>query len=575
MNSLFIICGDTERDLNEFSNIVVLCPIRSHKLEKIGIQNHLFGDFSPSLDDGKHLDIQWMEKLEDCLYEEHVRNPALKWAILFINPIWRKFYRYLWLKECFKNILARFKPDEIFLTSNKDKDLVFALSAVLNDKIILNIDSADTDYMVDKHHLLSIFLPYYIDSKFLVWVYWKMAIRIKKNTKVLFQPYWNLGGNTDSNISNSFNLHRSIGLFSRVKMKILAAFNINKEYRDLIEIDIDRSHSTLLTEHIWQDTSEDERVVINSIMYSIKKLMPLKKVDEIVENLSTVFSVIKPLRIILFDDKIDINRLQAYVAHKHNMAVDYLPHGLIEEHVSIVRKNSSFLPDRMLAWSHYSQEAFQKLGWSSIAVRHPHLQRRIAPLKPLGKNWSDVKVIVPTYDWQITISGREDCLARNIIEILKCTSTLGIKGENVHVKSHPVGTKSRSRQQDLPKIEVLVRIKEEMGIDFTTLDTQLRLEEILSDYDLAIVGNGTPAYLSILYGIPIVVFGVSPNYIGGFGKKSLPFALTGSELLERLTQYDNEEVAGIYRDLSESLQSGRDIMEILVEDIANTESNNK
>lgn len=553
--SLLLLCGDTKLNLHDFTHIITFCPIRHYLLEKKGVKNHRFGDFTSDETQGKILDNQLHEILEHCLRQESKVNPALKWAPLAIQQVKWRLSRYLWLKRCFKNILKEFKPQKVLISSGKDKDILLVAKSVTHkESIELQIEDGPFDPTTNMLYLLAPYgLPSHVDPKWFVWLFWAILRFSKRKIKILYEPYSNLKKSLNNEILFSFPVRIYVSLLRKIFEKI----HLYKE-NQIVETDISINENAthLITDKSWNHFSDDEKIVINSLLSRFIQRYPLKLINRIEENLSIILSLVKPKRIILIADQVDSSRLLTYVAHKNNIAVDYLPHGIYWEDYSGMKNNCNYLPDRMLAWNLLSQESFQSLGWASVVIKHPAMQIEKRPFKLLNKAWEKIKVFVLIPEWIcVTQAGREDCAIVDMIEIYTGLTALGVKEENIYVKYHHTGLKVAEKI----KKDALIRLQKEAFMRFTILESYHRTMDLLPSYDLCITSITTGIYESVLLGIPLVVFGLSANRVGGLKGFRIPHASSREEMITVLKNIDNDRMNKVYKQIADSLQAGIDI----------------
>ena len=554
--SLLISCGETYSNDHDMTHTVTICPIRHHLLKEKGINAYLLGNFGPLEKDGKKLDESLHETLEKCLHDEVSENPSLKWAPLAIQQVKWRLSRYLWLKACFRNIVLTLKPHTVVLSSERDKDILYAVKSVVNScGISLTVAHGPLDQTTNILYLLAPYgLPTYTDPHWFVWLQWRFIKLFRKNIRNLYQPYWNLNDLFERRENYPFYLHRAVGLFGRVWRKILSILQLPvSESIVELSIDIDETLPYVLTNSIWKDHfSKDEMLLINSIMHRFVKHYPVHLLNKIERNIAITLSTLKPERIVLMQDGLDASRMLAYGAHKKGIQVDYLVHGIYWEDASGVKKDSPFLPDRIIAWNRFSQGKFMESGWPSVAAKHPYYQARPKAFKYLHKKWNSMKVLVLIPEWiLVSQAGREDCAIVDLIAILSSLCELGLSAKNIDVKYH----QSVEFANEL-KEKALIKLMSQSDLRFNILKSDLETILLVPRYDLVITGLNSGIYEAILLGVPIVIYGLSPQRTGGISHFRLPYARTDKELVKTLENYDNEEVAHIYNRIADSLQSG-------------------
>lgn len=555
-SSLLILCGEVDYPLENFTLIVTWCPIRHHTLKQDGVRNFLFGDFCPSVDHGRVLDIQLQENLEEALYQESLKNPSLKWAPLAIQQIKWRISRYLWIKECFRKMIEHFHCRTMILSSGEDSDIRNAAEIIAREyNVSLEIQQGSQDYSAATVYFSAPYgLPRHLDP---VWFHkfrWYLVKFFKKKVDVYLEFYPNLKTILLLKGIRFFNIHRSLNLWRSIMKKICKILHF--PYRETLvdlEFDLDNKFTMILTEALWCSFAIDEKAMINVIINRFFIQYSNHFLDEVSYRLSIFFSIMKPLRIILMVDQLDADRLIAYVAKQHNIMVDYLPHGIMYEDYSGYNKNLPFQPDRILPWNNGSKYFLEQLQWSATTVRHPAHQQSPAPIRPLRSDPRLWKVLVLLPDWEsMSLGSREDAPVVASIEIYRALVSFGVPGKQISMKFHfsPI-KKMLNRQRD-----VIDKLKVKLEMQFRILEESLKTSQLFLDYDLVILGPTTGIFEAALRGIPLILFGSGLKYIGALKDLKLPHVNSQIELEALLREYDISAVKKEYEKLVYSLQSG-------------------
>lgn len=555
-SSLLILCGEVDYPLENFTFIVTWCPVRHHALRQDGIENFLFGDFSPGEDHGRVLDIQLQENLEEALYQESLKNPSLKWAPLAIQQIKWRISRYLWIKECFRKMIEHFHCRTIVLSSGKDSDIRKAAEIIAREyNVLLEIQQGSQDYSAATVYFSAPYgLPRHLDP---VWFHkfrWYLVKFFKKKVNVYLEFYPNLKSVLLPRGIRFFNIHRSMNFLRSIIRKVckILHFPCRETLVDL-ELDLDHNPPMILTEALWGSFSIDEKDMINILVNRFFIQYTNHFLDEVSYRLNIFFSIMRPLRIILMVDQLDADRLITYVAKQHNILVDYLPHGIMYEDYSGYNKNLPFQPTRILSWNNGSKYFLEQLRWQAVSVRHPAHQQSPVPIKPLPSDPKLWKVLVLLPDWEsMSLENREDAPVVASIEIYRALVSFGVPGKQISMKFHfsPV-KKMLNRQRD-----VIDKLKIKLEMQFRILEESLKTSQLFLDYDLVILGPTTGIFEAALRGIPLILFGSGLKYIGALKDLKLPHANSQIELEALLEEYNISTVEKEYQKLVHSIQSG-------------------
>jgi len=556
---LVILCADTPLEPGSFNIIVTMCPIQHRLLEKKGVPNFLFADFSPNEQQAKEVDSYLREKIEDGLHKERESNSQLKWAPLALQQVRWRLSHYLWVKECLKNIFNRFNYTSVFLSSQKQLEFVLALKALTSERDIpLEIGNGEFNEPPNRTYLcLPYDLPEQVDPSWFVELRWRVLRLLKPKTEVFYQWYWNLGRSLNSGYYFSFNHYRGINFLGAARRKLLKLLKLLSD--SVIDCPFSNSSEMLnvsLTAEAWQSFTNDEKDIIRFAIKRFFDRLPSPKIDAVEKRLNRIFQLMRPKKIILSSDQICSGRLLAYVAHRNNVQVDYLPHGICWEDLLGPKKKSVFSMDHVLAWSIFSKQAYERLGWSSYAIAHPRCSVSAKPYKPLKKKWEEVRVLFLVPEWfNVSLEGRHDILTFSMIAVYEALMRIGVRPQNFHVKMAHAGAEVINQR----KMEIFDSLKRDLGMDFIVCDSRLDSFELMADYDLVISGKTTGLFEVILQGIPLIIFAHSIRRIGALQNYPLSACHSAQEIYDALKDYDHEKMRNIYGEIVQSLQSGQRI----------------
>ncbi len=552
--SLLLLCGDTGRNLAEYSNIACLSLARCLNLEKAGAPTLLFPNFGPDEEAGARLDVALFKHLDEALHAEADGNSVLRWAPLCYLPVQFRLSRYLWLKHCLRSLLARTRPSRMCLSSAADKDLVSAVTAVcLEAGCVLEIGHDPTDQITSAQYRVRLHgLPTSCDPSWLVRLRWRLWRLLHGRRRCTVQPYWNL--ELSGRQVFQLKVGSAINLLGRAREKTLQHLGLRTVSGNVDQkLELDTPRPTILQSPVWKERfSSDEIRLVNMILESFAREYPTSILDKIARNLEILLQEIGARNVILMNDRLDASRLLAFVARRCGMKSGYLPHGITIEDYSGNRTSSPFLPDRMLAWNQPSRNIFEEGGWPAAAVAHPQFELQPKKFRGLHKAPENIRVLVLTSDWVcFSQAGREDCTVADLYEVCRGLVAFGIRPGKIEAKFH-----STNDEINRAKERGLNQLRDATSIQFEVIRSEERTTVLIPRYDLVVMGLTSGIYEAVMAGVPFVIFGRSSLRVGGIRGFGLPLARNGEELSLLLRNYDNRQQDAVFRALAESLQTG-------------------
>lgn len=553
MDRLLVLCGDTDERLEGFDVVVTWCPVRHRALTQRGVENHLFGDFSPGEERGQSLDCWLHERLEDGLQKQAQADPRMRWLPLALQQTKWPLARYIWLKECARRIFQTFPVSRCVVSSADDSDIATAVAAVAAEsRVRVDVRSGPFDGSSSSLYREALFgVPTQLDPRWLFQLQWRLIAAWRRGIDVLMESYPNLRGWLREPGVYLFNLDRALSIVRLARNRLLGLARKRVVIRDGRRAGM---QPTLVDPACWKAFSEDERQVINGAVAMFLDHYGPEFLDEVASRFRYMFSVLGISRLVLAVDQLDADRLLTRAAKLEGIGVDYLPHGLLIEADSGRHRDSPFCPDRVLAWNAGSRNVFERLGWDAIHVRHPVNQRPIAPLKPLEGDSASWKVLVLLPEWVIvSLGGREDCAMRDFLEVYDGLTGMGVSPLHIHAKYH--GTSGVREAEDAKAIH-LDRMRRLLEMRFHVLDSSVRVRDVMSEYHLIVVGPTTGILEAVLRGIPVVLFGDGFGRVGALEGCALPRARTAGELRAAVQSYLADGLGTVYQRLAASLQAG-------------------
>ena len=550
-NKVLLLCGESKLQTSQFQDIAVLNSFRRNDLRERGI--NCINLFDIDLDGACAGKI--CKQIDLALRREHADNPSLQYAPLaFLHVYWR-FIRYFQFKKKLDIWIKQNSPKKLVVSSDRDKDLLLAAQSVCRkNRVKLEVHSGALDeysysgianYLVPddfpaKNQLDPIWLTY-------------MTAFLRKIIKVqtLIQPYGNMSFNGYS--AQYFSWSRSIcwivSIKSLFKKKVLRRYS--SESMVIQPTNPDPGYPILINRKFWLEFDEDDHILINSAIFLFYKKYPIKHLHALYKSLSLFLKTSGVKRIISIHDTIPSVRMLCYAAKPLGIRVDYLPHGIIWEDSGSPSTRSVFSPDRTLAWNRGSKSSLVRNESSAITVTHPRNKASFRNTRPIGRDYSQLKVLVFLSGRIIhSLEQRIDCFEDDFLEIYNGLTKLNIT--RIEIKHHySLPAVTAKMKKTIKQLEVAC------GCKFSILDSHIDSKTLMEKYDLIIFGSCTTGILEAMRSsTPFVVFRGYLTNAGVLAGYDLPEANSSQELVDRVLNYDSEYFNKQFKKCAMSLQEG-------------------
>ena len=557
---MFILCGPGPAEGLAIDDLIVVTdPVEHRTLSRTGTGAMvLLNDYCDSGEAGISGDMSLFRGLERALFDESLRSPAMKWAPLACLCVQLRMARFLTLRRAVSNLLRRFTPPLVNLSSGNDIDLVNAAKSACG--------RAGIDIVIGNG-------PAHAPSNF---IFRMTPFAIPRTNQIpgftkLAAFCWNLANGpgeilTDAPEQMSWtrtavaplraNLH--IGFTGALTAKLRRPEPAQRMLAR--DITFAANTQTRLQSAVWPQFLDPEALDYTArILDYFFTAYPPGVLERTYANLLAYLGTANPSLVVLSHDKIDFFRLIFRACHELGIESAYQPHGIVVEGYSGERQGTPFEPKWILPWTHESAQSYRALGWHTVTTAYRPYRTGRAPYRPLAGPPSRWRVLCMLPDWICaTQEGREDCLLRDLLNVVDGLDQCGVVPSSIDFKYHR-GPAANGRT----KVEALARAEQALGRHLNVLAPETASREIIGRYDLLIVPVTSGIYEAVLLGIPLVVFGMTLDRVGALRDARLPYAFDACQLTSVLSNYNNNQTAASYGLIAAELQKPDDVDAIL------------
>ncbi|MBU0587281.1 MAG: hypothetical protein KJ852_01820 [Gammaproteobacteria bacterium] len=541
MKSALLCCGPVLEKFSDFDEIWSLGSLAQRRLSLQGVRSrNLFDVDLPDLDQGLRL------RIEAGLEAETARGGASAWADIAYQHVQWRFVRYYQYRLRLEKLIEQLRVTRLVLSSGGDGDLTQACVAACQQ---LGVALEFREGPCDLSSSLLPFLASY-DLPDGVSGLESLAARVlalyyrSKKTRVFYQPYNNLAkGYPDAAVLT----WRRTVCFPGFNLPVPAL----KRPRSLLNLDtpIRLDHEVAFDPKVWLGFDGYDLDVLASAFSYFRQRYGRSQIDHLYRCCLTFFKQSGAHRVVLNSDNTCTTRLLSKVAKAQGLQVDYLPHGLIMEDVSLRMKTDCGV-DRVLAWNVASADAFEQRGSLAEVIIHPSNTGGEIHKRPLPTDLSGLRVLIMPPEWVgLSFASRPDCFERDLLDIMEALQRLGVK--TAHVKCH----NSVKAVLDA-KLSMLEAIRPHAPIEFTVIDSQISTQQLYDQFDLAIIGPTTGLLEASRSSTPFVGFRALMQKAALFNGYDFPHADSADELLQCIRTYDVSMTDAQCQRLGESLRAG-------------------
>jgi hypothetical protein len=351
-----------------------------------------------------------------------------------------------------------------------------------------------------------------------------------KSIRVFYQPYNNLArGYPDAAV---LTWRRSV-CFTGITLTELELHRTQSLPN--LDTKIYHDQGSLFDPKGWAGFDNDDLTVLTSAFSYFQQRYSTNRIDRIYATCCTFFKQSGAQRLVLNSDNTCTTRLLSKAAKAQGLQVDYLPHGLIIEDVSLRTKTGCGV-DRVLAWNPASADAFEQRGSTVEVVAHPSNVGRLVRKRPLPTDLSGLRVLILPPEWVgLSFTSRPDCFERDLLDIMEALSHLGVG--SAHIKCH----NSIKAALDA-KMSMLAALRPFAPINFTVIESHISTLQLYQQFDLAIIGPTTGLLEASRSSTPFIGFRALMTKAGVFDGFQFPKADSSMELIEAIRNYDIDRV---------------------------------
>ncbi len=531
MKTAILCCDDSGWRTTGFDFIYSIDLLTALKLKSRGIISQNICDIQvPDLDKSVR------EQIESGLYAESKRGGAYAWCEIAFQHLSSRFLRYYQYRLRLGSLLKEDCIDSFVITSLSDGDLIHAAKAVCSElRIEISFLHGAREIQSSIHSFLASFdLP--TDSpgpiRALEAVFARvLAIAYRLcGKRIFYQDYVNL--RQSESHAAKFTWRRSICFpgFGLPRSDIdgdKSLINLNTPIRSTSEVTFFPS--------AWPGFDRFDLAVLESAFSYFQERYSASHIERIYANCRTFLKQSRVQRLVLNSDNTCTTRLLSKAARAEELTVDYLPHGMVFEDLSL-NTGAGCGVDRVLAWNSASAAVFERRGSRTEVISHPSNTILPANKRSLTRKWSDLRVLIMPPEWVgLSFRSRPDCFERDILDVTAALARLDVHSAKIKLhNSIPAVLEA--------KIKMLDAIRCHAAIDFCLIDSNIPAQKLYEQFDLIVIGPTTGLLEASRSSSPFIAFRAMMDKAGIFSDCSLPAAESIDELIALILNYDSIKV---------------------------------
>ena len=333
-------------------------------------------------------------------------------------------------------------------------------------------------------------------------------------------------------------------------------FTVNEKFKQLFKLDKSSRYSINLAKldfskkveykyeldrNIWRDYRDDELKLIEHLiniffeLFTPNYLLSLKnKIRKLLRWSNT--------KCIILDETIDAyRRLISTACNDEKLEVEYLPHGIISEHLQFPFTSDKdyvkrYIP-KTLAWNIYSSNYLEKMNLSSIPITFPI---NISPHQTIKDK--DILVML-SYGDRVNLNQFEE----DIVDILELLQN---KEYKIDWKIHQNIFEDNNNIMNIQK----TNIEKTLNVNLNFINHNVKSSSIMKNYKFIIFTTYTTGiYEAALLNIPFVIYSNETEDCNGLKISSVPIAKTKNDFKRMLEQNDTAYLDQIKKSLVENI----------------------
>lgn len=492
------------------------------------------------------IDAQLRHLIETGLQKESSTGKANACAEIAFQHVHWRFVRYYQYRLRLEKLINRDLVTHLTLSSAQDCDLVQACQAACSKyNIELNVQSGPCDTYSSKLAFLATYdLPSgvkFLDSLAspLLAAYYRL-----NKAQTFYQPYNNLGDGYFK--AAVLTWRRSLCLTGQTLPSAEPGHP-----RCIVNMDvvIHSNPGINFDPQAWPRFDRFDIAVLVSAFGYFHGRYNVTSIDMLYKRSCKFFEQSRTHRIVLNSDNTCTSRLLSKAARTTGMQIDYLPHGLTFEDLSLDTGTSCGV-DRILAWNRASAAAYERLGRRTEVISHPSNKVFPSNKRRLPRKYRDLRVLIMPPEWVgLSFSSRPDCFERDILDVLAALHHLDVPAAKIKLhNSIPAVLQA--------KIKMLDAIRPYAAIDFCLIDSNIPAQKLYEQFDLIIIGPTTGLLEASRSTTPFIGFRAFMHKAGVFSDTQFPSASTIDELVHCIKSYDVAAVDVQCQSIGETLRVG-------------------
>lgn len=527
MRKVLLCCGKLSQLEEVYDEVWSLGVLAKRRLELQGVPSQNLFDLT--LED---LDMDLRIRIEAGLKAEAASSKALAWAEIAYQHVHWRFVRYYQYRLRIEQLIDEKQVSHLTVSSQADGDLTHACVAACDTRgISLDFLNGKCDRPSSLLSFLAAYdLPNNVSAlEVLIMPLLALYYRLK-GVRVFYQPYNNLADGYPDAAALTWRRSVCFPGFSLPEDRLSGL-------RSLLNLrtSIRSNHAAIFNPALWFGFDAYDLDVLSSAFSYFQQRYESIKLDRLYACCRRFFSWSGAQRMVLNSDNTCTTRLLSKAARVEGLQVDYLPHGLIIEDLSLKTKSDCGV-DRVLSWNAASAAAYGQRGSLAVAITHPANVGEVMRKRALPPDLATLRVLILPPEWVgLSFVSRPDCFERDLLDIMEALSELGII--KAQVKCH----NSVKAVLDA-KLAMLDAIRPYASIDFDVLDSHVSTQQLYERFDLVIIGPTTGLLEASRSSTPFVGFRVLKEKAGLLDGFQLPTANSVSELISVIQNYSVDSV---------------------------------
>ncbi len=522
MKKAILICDNDINSVKNYEIVFSLGELIKLELESINIDSINIYDIKIPV---QNSNIQ--SNIEKFLELESKMSGKTKWINLTIQHVlWRYIYYYQF-KQRFNHLIKTYNIGDFVLSSSSNSYLLQGLEAAcFKNQINFKVMEGNSVFTSSILPLTATFDIPFNQNYFEAFIskIFSLLYRLK-NTKIFYENnnYINLDG-------SKFSWRRSVSFLGIYLPKF-----IENHKKSIIDLDHNQKEKAIfqLEKNLWEGYDNFDLKIISSTLDDFFEKYDPKYLDNLFKSLFSFFKISNAKKIILNSDNTCSSRFLSYAAKKAGLETWFLPHGVMQNY-QYLETTSEFGVDKILTWNQPEADYLLNKGKNAINFQCP-IQLTLPKVKKNydKKNLSKLNILVLMPEWVgLNLKCRPDCFENDFFTIHNSLINLGVN--HVYLKYHNATIDIMLKK----KVEAIKRLSLLSKINLKVIDPEKKTIDLISDFDLVIVGATTGIIELALSSTPFIIFRGFLEDFTLLNNYNLPSAESDKGLVELIRNYD-------------------------------------